>query len=102
MTSALAFPRTRVLAVAVAAALLALVAVQIVAQRSAGGAGAASAGTVRITMTVHGHKQGDFKGDIITGRAGNLINVVAYQYSVASPRDPASGLPTGRRQHRPV
>src|SRR5262249_34546565 len=47
-------------------------------------------------------KQGDFKGDIITGRAGNLINVVAYQYSVASPRDPASGLPTGRRQHRPV
>jgi len=103
MTSAFVLPRTRVLAVAVAAALLALVASQLVAQHPAGNAGAASAGTVHISMTVHGKKQGNFKGDILTGKAAsNLINVFAYQYSVISPRDVASGLPTGKRQHHPL
>ena len=103
MTSAFAVPRTRVLAVAVAAALLALVASQLVAQHPAGNAGAASVGTVRINMTVLGRHQGNFKGDILTGKAAsNLINVFAYQYSVTSPRDVASGLPTGHRVHHPL
>ena len=103
MTSAFVFPRTRVLAVAVAAALLAIVAAQLVAARPGGNAGAATAGIVHISMTVKGHKQGFFKGDNPNSKAGaNLINVVAYQYSFTSPRDPASGLPTGRRQHMPV
>ncbi len=103
MTSAFVLPRTRVLAVAVAAALLALVASQLVAQHPAGNAGAASAGTVHISMTVHGKKQGNFKGDNLTGKAAsNLINVFAYQYSVTSPRDVAIGLPTGKRQHHPL
>ncbi len=103
MTSAFVLPRTRMLAVTVAAALLALVASQLVAQHSAGNAGATSAGTVHISMTVHGKKQGNFKGDNLTGKAAsNLINVFAYQYSVTSPRDVASGLPTGKRQHHPL
>ncbi len=103
MTSAFVLPRTRVLAVAVAAALLALAASQLVAQHPAGNAGAASAGTVHISMTVHGKHQGNFKGDNLNGRAGSdLINVFSYQYSVTSPRDPASGQASGKRQHHPV
>lgn len=103
MTSSFVLPRTRVLAVAVAAALLALVASQLVAQHPAGNAGAATAGVVHISMTVKGQKQGLFKGDNPAAKGGaNLINVFGYQYSVISPRDPASGLPTGQRQHHPV
>lgn len=103
MTSASAFPRTRVLAVAVAAALLALVASQLMGQHPTGNAGAASIGTVRINMTVKGVKSGDFKGDVVNGKVGaNLINVLAYQYALTSPRDPATGQASGKRQHHPV
>lgn len=102
MTSAFVFPRTRVLAVAVAAALLALVATQMGGARPTENAGAVAVGTVRITMTVHGHKQGDFKGDVITGKGAGLINVFGYQYSVVLPRDPATGQASGKRQHHPV
>ena len=54
-------------------------------------------------MTVKGQKQGFFTGDNPAAKGGaNLINVSGYQYSVTSPRDPASGPPTGKRQHKPV
>lgn len=99
MTSASVFSRTRVLAVAVAAALLALVAFQIAGERPSSQAGAATAGVVHITMTVKGIKTGDFKGD---AAGSKLINVFAYHHELISPRDPASGLPTGRRQHTPI
>ncbi|HET7467707.1 MAG TPA: type VI secretion system tube protein TssD [Candidatus Dormibacteraeota bacterium] len=103
MTSASVLPRTRVLAVAVVAALLALVGTQLIAQRPAGNAGAATAGIVRITMTVHGMHQGQFKGDTLAGKgASSTIAVVAYQYSVTSPRDLATGQASGKRQHHPV
>ena len=99
MTSASVFPRTRVLAVAVAAALLALVAIQIAGGRSGTQAGAATAGVVHITMTVKGIKTGDFKGD---AAGSKVINVFGFQNEVISPRDPASGLPTGQRLHKPI
>lgn len=99
MTSALVFPRTRVLALAVAAALLALVAFQIAGERSSNQAGAATAGVVHITMTVKGNKTGDFKGD---AAGSKVINVFGFQNEVISPRDPASGLPTGQRLHKPI
>ncbi len=91
--------RTRVLAVAIAVALLALVASQTFAERPAARAGAATAGVVHITMTAKGNKTGDFKGD---AAGSKLINVFAYHHELMSPRDPASGLPTGKRQHTPV
>lgn len=91
--------RTRVLAVAIAAALLALVASQTFAERPAARAGAATAGVVHITMTAKGIKTGDFKGD---STGSKLITVVGYQSEVISPRDPASGLPTGQRVHKPI
>ncbi|MCW1884188.1 type VI secretion system tube protein Hcp [Luteolibacter flavescens] len=33
---------------------------------------------------------------------GGAIEVLGYQHEITTPRDPASGLPTGRRMHRPM
>ena len=57
---------------------------------------------VQIYATVTGSKQGAFKGETTQkGREGKIPGV-ALTYGVISPRDPASGLPTGKRQHQPV
>jgi type VI secretion system secreted protein Hcp len=45
------------------------------------------------TLTVVGQKQGNF---------GSGLTITAYQHEIVSPRDPASGLPTGKRQHKPL
>src|SRR5262249_2563968 len=29
-------------------------------------------------------------------------NIHAFQYGISAPRDPQTGLPTGRRQHKPL
>jgi type VI secretion system secreted protein Hcp len=47
---------------------------------------------------VTGAVQGQFKGD---NRQG-IIEVLALDYSVSSPRDPSTGLGTGKRQHQPL
>jgi type VI secretion system secreted protein Hcp len=53
-------------------------------------------------VTVTGAKQGAFKGESTQkGREGKIPGV-AFSYGVLSPRDPTSGLPTGKRQHQPV
>ena len=53
-------------------------------------------------VTVTGKTQGAFKGESTQkGREGK-IQGVAFSYGVISPRDPASSLPTGKRQHQPV
>jgi len=31
----------------------------------------------------------------------NKIEAISFQYGIVSPRDPASGLPTGKRMHKP-
>jgi type VI secretion system secreted protein Hcp len=51
--------------------------------------------------TIKGKTQGAFKGQG-TGREKDKIPGVAFTYGVESPRDAASGLPTGKRQHKPV
>ena len=45
----------------------------------------------------------DIPGDVTgtSDRAGS-IEVLYYQSDVKSPRDPATGLPTGRRQYQPI
>jgi type VI secretion system secreted protein Hcp len=103
MSHSLVLSRTRLLALALAAAVLALVAWQMV-DRPAGNNASAAVGGVHITMTVTGKKTGDFKGDDnATSRAAKgSITVISYQYELMSPRDPASGLPTGKRIHKPV
>ena len=51
-------------------------------------------------LKLKGQKQGDIKGSVTQkGREGRIA-VVAARHGVLSPRDAASGLPTGRRQHR--
>ncbi|HTZ04355.1 MAG TPA: type VI secretion system tube protein TssD [Gaiellaceae bacterium] len=49
---------------------------------------------VAATVTVTGQKQGPFSND--------PIPVTAVSHEIVSPRDPASGLPTGKRQHKPI
>ena len=51
-------------------------------------------------LKLKGQKQGDIKGSVTQkGREGKIA-VVAARHGVTSPRDAASGLPTGKRQHR--
>ena len=107
MTSASVVSRTRTvvvaLAVALAAILVASVAWQLANQRGAVTQASAAVG-VRITMTVTGVKQGVFKGDDnASGKvAAGLINVTGYQFDLTVPRDPSTGLPSGKRVYKPL
>jgi len=51
-------------------------------------------------LSVKASKQGDLKGE--GSKAQNKIRILGFNYGVQSPRDPASGLPTGRRFHHPI
>jgi type VI secretion system secreted protein Hcp len=53
-------------------------------------------------LKLKGQKQGDIKGSVTQkGREGTIL-VFAVDHSIISPRDPASGLPTGKRMHKPI
>ena len=53
-------------------------------------------------LRLKGVNQGDINGPVTRpGRKGS-IKVIAWTHEVISPRDAASGLPTGKRQHRPI
>ena len=55
-----------------------------------------------IHLTLKGQKQGEIKGGCTQkGREGSII-IFAFDHDIMSPRDIATGLPTGKRQHRPV
>jgi len=48
-----------------------------------------------------GQKSGEIKGSVTQkGREGRIM-VIAASHDVASPRDPATGMATGKRQHTP-
>lgn len=52
-------------------------------------------------LTATGQKQGPIKGGVTQkGREGSIA-VYGVDHEVLSPRDAASGLPTGKRQHKP-
>jgi type VI secretion system secreted protein Hcp len=53
-------------------------------------------------LTIKGAKQGAFKGEVVSVVHKDAILVRDFSYEVESPRDPASGLPTGKRMHKPV
>ena len=61
----------------------------------AGAAGSATAVLPAQSMTISatGQKQGAF---------AKLIPIAALTHEIVSPRDAASGLPTGKRQHKPI
>jgi type VI secretion system secreted protein Hcp len=52
-------------------------------------------------LRLKGQKTGDIKGSVTQKGREDTIMVIAVNHSVVSPRDPASGLPTGKRQHKP-
>jgi len=53
-------------------------------------------------LTLQGKKQGNITGSVIQkGREGSIL-VHSFSNEIISPRDAASGLPTGKRQHQPL
>lgn len=61
---------------------------------------ASAANTIFMTLT--GQKSGNVKGSVTQRGRENSIQVSAVDDEIVSPRDPASGLPTGQRQHKPL
>jgi type VI secretion system secreted protein Hcp len=52
-------------------------------------------------LRLKGQKQGDIKGSVTQkGREGKIM-VIASNHEIVSPRDQATGLPTGKRKHNP-
>jgi type VI secretion system secreted protein Hcp len=53
-------------------------------------------------LKLKGQKSGEVKGSVTQkGREGKIM-VHAYTHEIVTPRDAASGLPTGKRQHKPL
>ena len=52
-------------------------------------------------LKLKGQKQGDIKGSVVRKGQEGAIAVIAVSHEIISPRDPASGLATGKRQHKP-
>jgi type VI secretion system secreted protein Hcp len=53
-------------------------------------------------LRLQGQKQGEIKGSVTQKGREDSIMVIAYSHDIVSPRDPASGLPTGKRMHKPL
>jgi type VI secretion system secreted protein Hcp len=61
----------------------------------------ASHPNAKLYMQLEGARLGVILGEVVTiGREG-MHSVLAYSHEIVSPHDPASGLPTGKRQHLP-
>ncbi|WP_044238634.1 type VI secretion system tube protein TssD, partial [Chondromyces apiculatus] len=52
-------------------------------------------------LRLKGQTQGDIKGSVIQKGREDSIMVIAVSHEIISPRDAASGLPTGKRMHKP-
>ena len=53
-------------------------------------------------LTLAGQKQGAISGGVTQKGREGTIAVHAFNVQISSPRDAASGLPTGKRQHQPI
>jgi type VI secretion system secreted protein Hcp len=52
-------------------------------------------------LNLKGQKTGQIKGSVTQKGRENTIEVSAFNHEIVSPRDSASGLPTGKRMHKP-
>ena len=52
-------------------------------------------------LRLKGQTQGDIKGSVTQSGREDSIMIIGTSHEVVSPRDAASGLPTGKRQHKP-
>ncbi|MDC0718404.1 type VI secretion system tube protein TssD [Nannocystis bainbridge] len=53
-------------------------------------------------LRMKGQKVGDIKGSVVKKGRENMIAILSLDHEVSMPRDAASGLATGRRQHKPL
>lgn len=53
-------------------------------------------------VTVEGTKQGKFKGEATGAAVREKIEASNLNHTITSPRDAATGLPSGKRQHGPI
>jgi len=53
-------------------------------------------------LWLEGQKTGKIKGGCTQKGREDSIFVLAFSHNITSPRDPASGLPTGKRMHKPL
>lgn len=53
-------------------------------------------------LKLAGQQTGEIKGSVTQKGRENKIMVIAVSHEIVSPRDPASGLPTGKRMHKPL
>lgn len=53
-------------------------------------------------LTLTGETQGEIKGSVTQAGREDNMEVYGWSHEVLSPRDAASGLPTGKRQHKPI
>ncbi len=54
------------------------------------------------TVSIEGAKQGRFKGEGSGDAVKDKLIGLAFEYEIKTPRDPASGAATGKRQHQPI
>jgi type VI secretion system secreted protein Hcp len=53
-------------------------------------------------LSIVAERQGQIRGSVTQkGREGKSL-VLAVQHEIVAPRDPQSGLPTGKRMHKPL
>lgn len=52
-------------------------------------------------LRLTGQNQGEIKGSVTQAGREDSIMVIGTSHEIVSPRDAASGLPSGKRQHRP-
>ena len=52
--------------------------------------------------SIKGQKQGQIKGEVVQRGREQWFQLYSYRHEIISPRDSASGLPTGKRQHKPI
>ena len=64
--------------------------------------GVGQASALDAYMRLTGESQGEIRGCVTDLGRENSIQLTAFGHSVISPRDAASGLPTGKRQHKPI
>ncbi len=63
---------------------------------------AASSGALNAYLYLEGEQTGKIEGSVTQkGREGSIM-VIAFDHLITSPRDAASGMPTGKRQHMPI
>ncbi len=53
-------------------------------------------------LSLTGETQGEIKGGVTQAGREDSIEIYGWSHEIVSPRDAASGMPTGKRQHKPL